>query len=86
MSHLSDLFTDHPASVGETYGQHLVSALGFSFTMMVGALACAVHAIFPFLCVKTGSAKIVELHTRMVTHRDRRAAPTSGEMRRSALG
>ena len=82
MRQLQTLFTDHPATVGETYGQHLVSALGFSAAMLVGALACAVHAIFPFLCVKTGSATIVELHERMVASRHRHAAPRG----RTALG
>lgn len=86
MRHLSDLFTEHPASVGETYGQHLVSALGFSATMLVAALACALHAVFPFLCVKTGSARIVELHDRMVAHRDRRGAAPAGLARRATLG
>ena len=67
------LFTEHPATVGETYTQHLGTALGFSGAMFVGALACAVHAFLPFLCVKTGSQAITRLHQRMVTHRDRRA-------------
>lgn len=65
------LFTAHPATVGETYTQHLGTALGFSGAMFVGALACAVHAFLPFLCVKTGSATITRLYQRMVTHRDR---------------
>ncbi|MEQ9642455.1 MAG: DUF6356 family protein [Alphaproteobacteria bacterium] len=86
MRQLHELFTDHPASVGETYGQHLGNALGFSASLLVAALACAVHAVFPFLCVKTGSARIVELHGRMVTNRDHRAAPTVAGTRRSALG
>jgi hypothetical protein len=67
------LFTAHPATVGETYTQHLGTALGFAGALFVGALACAVHAVLPFLFVKTGSATITRLYQRMVTHRDRRA-------------
>ncbi|ANU06394.1 DUF6356 family protein [Paraurantiacibacter namhicola] len=63
------IFTDHPASVGETYGQHLVHASGFGIRMIAGGIACLLHGIFPFLCVKTGSAQIVTLHDRMVTGR-----------------
>ena len=37
--------------------------------MFVGSLACFVHAVFPGLCVKTGSGVINDLHRRMVTHR-----------------
>ena len=66
------LFTEHPASVGETYGEHLTMAAGFSLRMVLGAVACLVHALLPFLFVKTGSAIITDLHGRMVTHRDRR--------------
>ena len=66
-----NLFTDHPATVGETYWQHLASAWGFSWRMMLASLACLVHALLPFLFVKTGSAAIRDLHGRMVTNRAR---------------
>ena len=72
---IKSLFTDHPASVGETYGEHLVMATGFSVRLFLGALACLLHALLPFLFVKTGSRIITELHGRMVTNRDRRAEP-----------
>ena len=64
-------FTDHPASVGETYGEHMVSAWGFAARMAFGAAACFVHGILPFLCVTTGSGTIRELYARMVSHRVR---------------
>lgn len=68
------LFTEHPASVGESYLEHLGQALSFAGPLFLAALACLVHAFLPFLCVKTGSRAITRLHGRMVTHRDRRAA------------
>jgi hypothetical protein len=68
---IQDKFTEHPATVGETYGEHFVAAMGFSFAMLRGALCCALHAVFPFLCVDTGSRAICELHERMVTKRSR---------------
>ena len=64
-------FTEHPATVGETYGQHFVSAMGFCLTLLKAAFFCGVHAIFPWLFEKTGSRCITELHDRMVTHRSR---------------
>ncbi len=63
------LFTDHPASVGENYWQHLAMAFGFSFKLLIAGLACLLHALFPFLCVKTGSRMIDELHARMLAQR-----------------
>jgi hypothetical protein len=66
---IKKLFTEHPASVNETYFEHLCSALRFTTAMFVTTLACLTHAFLPFLCVTTGSRKIIELHDRMVTNR-----------------
>jgi hypothetical protein len=68
---LRRLFTDHPATVGETYAQHFVSAVGFSAQMMIGAICCLVHAVLPFLFQTTGSGKIQCLYSAMVTNRGR---------------
>ena len=62
-------FTEHPAAVGETYGEHLVQASGFGGRMILGGIACVLHGVFPFLFVKTGSKQITRLHGRMVTNR-----------------
>jgi hypothetical protein len=71
MDRLQTLFTAHPATVGETYVQHLGQASRFGVRMILGGLACLIHGLLPFLFVRTGSATISELHTRMVTHRRR---------------
>lgn len=63
------VFTKHLDSVGETYFQHLGHAFSFASSMFVGSVACLIHAIFPFLCEKTGSNRIIELHERMVDNR-----------------
>jgi hypothetical protein len=70
---LHRLFTEHPESVGETYGEHLVRASCFGGRMVVAGLACMVHALLPFIFVHTGSQAIDELHARMQATR-RRAA------------
>lgn len=69
---LTRKFTEHPATVGETYGEHFVTAMGFGLSLFKAAFCCIVHAILPFMFEKTGSACIVELHERMVTNRARR--------------
>jgi len=70
---MKKLFTDHPASVGENYLEHLMAAMSFSLELLCAALACLVHALLPFLFVKTGSQRITTLHEKMVTNRDRRS-------------
>ena len=71
---LRDAFTEHPASVGETYGEHMGMACGFATRLLLASLACYVHALLPFLFVKTGSRAITDLHERMVLHRQRHTA------------
>ena len=66
---LQRLFTEHPASVGETYWGHLARAAWFAGRLLLAGGACLVHALFPFLFVKTGSRAIAELHAAMVTNR-----------------
>jgi len=68
-------FTEHPASVGENYFEHLVHASGFGLRMIMGGLACILHGVLPFLFVKTGSRQITTLHGRMVTHRSKLPEP-----------
>ena len=72
------LFTDHPASVGENYREHLVTASGFGARMVLAGLACMVHALLPFLFVKTGSQQISGLYDQMVANRRRN--PVTGTM------
>ena len=60
-------FVDHPANVGETYGQHLRFAAGFAGSMLGGGLACLVHAFFPFLFQTSGSRTVRKLHQRLGT-------------------
>lgn len=72
---LRKAFTEHPASVGETYGQHLRHASGFGLRMMIGGMACVLHGLLPFLFVRTGSKQIETLHGRMVVNRSKMPAP-----------
>jgi hypothetical protein len=71
-------FTDHPASVNETYLEHLASAWTFAFRMIAAGIACFLHGLMPFLFSSTGSSAICELHERMVANRARpKGTPSS---------
>ncbi|MGH8236010.1 MAG: DUF6356 family protein [Steroidobacteraceae bacterium] len=78
---LRSLFSEHPASVGETYLVHLGHASRFALQMMIGGGACLVHSVLPFLFANTASHVIAELHQRMLVDRrgvGRVAAPRDG--------
>ena len=68
-------FTEHPASVGETYFQHLRHANSFGIRMVIGGFACMLHGLLPFLFVKTGSNQIQTLHGQMVVKRNKLPQP-----------
>ncbi len=74
-------FTEHPASVGESYGEHLSRATYFGARMVLAGFACLLHGLLPFLCVRTGSRAIAELNDRMVLNRRVRLPQISGEKR-----
>lgn len=66
---LKKLFVDHPASVNESYYQHMGVAFGFGFQMLIGALACFIHGLVPGLCQKTGSKTILCLNAQLLAKR-----------------
>ena len=82
---MTSLFTAHPASVDETYSEHLGVALSFARTLLGASLACFVHGVFPNLFVNTGSTMIAGLNRRMVAGR-RRFPPGRLTARASSLG
>ncbi len=58
-------FTEHPASVGETYFDHFRVAAHFSRCLAKAAGAAAVHAVVPSMCATTASECIRELYAEM---------------------
>ncbi len=59
------MFINHPATVEETYLQHMRFALGFAFWMTLAAGAALVHAIVPALCETTASRILNRLNAKM---------------------
>jgi hypothetical protein len=72
------LFLDHPRSVDESYVEHFGAASGFGLRLLLVGLACLVHAVLPFLFVRTASATIGDLHRRMVLQRRGSPQPYPG--------
>ena len=58
-------FTDHPASVGQTYFEHFKFAVKISASLLKAFSACLIHAVYPPLYKNTASASIAELHNRI---------------------
>ncbi len=58
-------FLAHPASVDETYLQHMRFAAGFAFWLTMAGLAALVHAVFPALFETTAGRILRKLVARM---------------------
>jgi hypothetical protein len=61
---ITKLFTDHPASVDETYFGHMAFAGWFASRLFLAGGAALVHAFLPFLCETTASTIVRELYER----------------------
>lgn len=59
---MKNIFTEHPSAADETYLQHLKRACVFSGWMLLGSLACLVHAVFPFIFTETASKIVSKLY------------------------
>ncbi len=61
---IARIFLDHPASVEETYFEHLRFAGWFAGKLFFAGFAALVHAILPCCFEKTASTIIAELYER----------------------
>lgn len=58
---MSNPFTQHPHSIGQSYLRHMFNALRYSFTLIFSGILCFIHALLPFLCVKVASDNVFKL-------------------------
>lgn len=68
---MKNIFTEHPHSIGETYFKHAIEALFISVRMTYTSIAMVIHAVFPFLFVKTARKTVYYFYERF----ERRLAP-----------
>tara|TARA_B110000008_G_scaffold194893_1_gene193448 strand:- start:150 stop:350 length:201 start_codon:yes stop_codon:yes gene_type:complete len=58
---VSNIFSEHPKEVGETYLEHLIAACRYGLILFRLFIIAIIHAVFPFVFKKTVSDKILEL-------------------------
>ncbi len=58
------IFLSHPASVEESYFEHLRFATGFAIRLLAAGGAALVHAVIPCLFEKTASRIVADLYER----------------------
>ena len=61
----SRIFLDHPATVEESYVEHLMFAGRFSVTLFAAGIAAFIHALIPCLFEKTAGNLIKQMAARI---------------------
>ena len=62
---IQDQFIDHPASVDETYFEHLRFASGTGLALIRAGLAAICHGLLPRCCETTASTAILNMAAGM---------------------
>lgn len=61
-------FTQHPKEVGLNYFTHMLFAFSVVGKLVLGTIACFIHAFLPFLFTHTTSGIVKNLHSK-IEHR-----------------
>lgn len=62
---MNKIFMQHPATVDETYFEHMRFAGWFAMTLFGAGCAALIHSIIPCLFEKTAGNLINQMHERM---------------------
>jgi len=62
---MANPFTDHPAEIGESYGEHFSAASAFGLALVGAGIACMIHAVLPFLFTHTASKSVHRLNRKL---------------------
>ena len=62
---MKNIFTEHPKSIGESYLLHFRNAAGYALTFLLLFFIALIHAILPFLFVRTASDIVCEMSADM---------------------
>ena len=65
---ISNLFTEHPSSLNESYFEHFLCASTYGIRIVFSGFACLIHSVFPFL-FKTAASDLANEIVNDVTFR-----------------
>jgi len=74
---LTQLFQDHPRSLGMTWWEHGAGAIVIGARMVGAGFACMVHAVVPALFTETAGKTVISLHDHMMKRKAGAANPNA---------
>jgi Family of unknown function (DUF6356) len=66
LARLKTMFNAHPASLDESYLEHLGHAMSYAWRLFAAGFCALTHALLPFLFEKTASNLIRQMHAEMM--------------------
>ena len=71
------MFSEHPRSLGMSWGAHAVGAVGISVRLIGAGMACLIHAIVPAWFTQTAGKTVAEMHEHMAARKAGAADPSA---------
>lgn len=62
---MTNPFLDYPRRAGETYLKHFAFAVSVGGVMLLGGVACLIHALAPWLFETTGSRAVWRVQAKI---------------------
>lgn len=66
---MTNLFLDHPQSVCLTYYDHFKLSMKFSYKFGIASLKAFIHAIFPFMFIKSTTQIVSDIENQLKTNK-----------------
>lgn len=67
-----NLFLEHPKSVNLTYLEHAKLSFTLSFKFYMASIKAIVHAIFPFLFIKSSTQMVYDIENQIKTRNNKK--------------
>jgi len=71
------IFSEHPQSLGMSWGSHAVGAVGISLRLIGAGVACLIHAIVPVWFTQTAGKTVTEMYHDMARRKAGAANPNA---------
>jgi len=71
------IFSEHPRSLGMSWGSHAVGAVGISARLIGAGCACLIHAIVPAWFTETAGRTVTDMYEHMANRKAGAANPNA---------
>ena len=71
------IFSEHPRSLGMSWGSHAVGAVGIAARLIGAGVACLIHAIVPAWFTQTAGKTVTEMYDEMARRKAGAANPNA---------